>query len=113
MHAHGLHVHPHIALPWPACHACCVYLAALNAAAAHGRDFRIRHCSGAMPAAWACPCASGDDNGDGATAEELVARLEADLKALETRRDYRPPPPPIVLTGPLHYTVDGTVDRIC
>ena len=64
-------------------------------------------------AAWACPCASGDDNGDGATAEELVARLEADLKALETRRDYRPPPPPIVLTGPLHYTVDGTVDRIC
>ena len=61
---------------------------------------RLPH-SALQRAAWACPCASGD--GDGATAAELVARLEVDLKALETRRDYRPPPPPIVLIGPLHY----------
>ncbi len=76
-------VRPHIALSQAACHACCAYIASVNAA--HHRDFRIRHCSGTIPATWVCP--SGDD----ASADALVARLTLDLGVLRTQQSAGTP----------------------
>ncbi len=76
-------VRPHIALSQAACHACCAYIVSVNAA--HHRDFRIRHCSGTIPATWVCP--SGDD----ASADALVARLTLDLGVLRTQQSAGTP----------------------